>query len=60
MKKLEHPEIKNIKKVLHEQQKYWNIGDINGFIKTLEFRGTYIYFIKSSTHIWMAINLRTV
>ena len=34
MKKLEHAEIKNIKKVLHEQQKYWNIGDINGFMQS--------------------------
>lgn len=31
--KSDHPELKNIKKVLQEQQKCWNIGDIDGFMQ---------------------------
>ena len=31
--KSDHPEVKNIKKVLQEQQKCWNIRDIDGFMQ---------------------------
>ena len=31
--KSEHPEVKNIISVLHEQQKCWNNGDIDGFMQ---------------------------